>query len=441
MEFADRLKEMRKKKFPKEYKFVDELNLLLAEHHIKSIKYNTYSTYEKGKREPRLEIIKYMAQVLDTSTDNLLGKLTVGEHNELSQLVETAALEIGDSPRSNTDDGSKIIASKLGHLYEVRFDSLNKIVQAANKLREKAIIESVKKLLQKKSEKLEFDEDTPLGQVLLWQASLTLNIGNFEKFKSNIKHEQYGYFDFDGRLNLATALCYAYFTGINPTQQSSNAKDFTEYYRYRRSQLPVPKDLDTDELRSQSHQILYEYMPKPRIQILEGYVTYVNNIDYMAFRKKFPDNYECFHRLQAMFMDYLVNYSPNTLVHNSEEISLMRKGAKMNKLVVELPISQINPETGKGIDQTPMAFTIQKATADKYYAAYHDVYTEAKQKEMACLQKRNEDYAREAALKNAAAKEKQAQSAKATGKKAAAKPAPTKPKTKSKKKTSTPIDR
>jgi transcriptional regulator with XRE-family HTH domain len=430
MEFADRLKAIRKKKFPKENAFVDALNLLLAEHHLKGIKYNTYSTYEKGRREPRLAIVKYMAQALDTSTDNLLGKQTVGEHNELSQLVETAALEMGDSPRSNTDATSKIIASKLGHLYEVKFDSLNKIVQAANKLREEAIIKSVQKLLQKKSEKLEFDEDTPLGQVLLWQASITLNIGNFEKFKANIKHEQYSYFDFDGRLNLATALCYAYFTGINPTLKSSNAKDFTEYYMYRRSQLPVPEALDTDELKSQSHQILHEYMPKPRIQILEGYVTYVNNIDYMAFRKKFPTDYERFHRLQALFLDYLVKYSPNTLVHNSEEISLIRKGAKTNKLVVELPLSQIDPETGKEIEAAPMEFTIQKATADKDFAAYQDVYTETKKKEMACLQKRNEAIAHKAAAKPAP-------------KKAKAKPVPTKPKapSKSKKKRSTPIDR
>jgi hypothetical protein len=186
-------------------------------------------------------------------------------------------------------------------------------------------------------------------------------------------------------------------------------------------------------------------MPKPRIQILEGYVTYVNNIDYMAFRKKFPTDYERFHRLQALFLDYLVRYSPNTLVHNSEEISLIRKGAKTNKLVVELPLSQIDPETGKEIEAAPMEFTIQKATADKDYAAYQDVYTETKKKEMACLQKRNEAIAHKAA-----AKEKQAQAAKTAGtkvkpapKKAKAKPVPTKPKapSKSKKKRSTPIDR
>ena len=63
MIFAERLKEKRKNKKLTQKELAEQLG----------IKQNTYSDWERGKTQPNLDYLTKLANILETTTDDLLG--------------------------------------------------------------------------------------------------------------------------------------------------------------------------------------------------------------------------------------------------------------------------------------------------------------------------------------------------------------------------------
>jgi transcriptional regulator with XRE-family HTH domain len=329
MDFAQRLKEARlAAKFPTAKSFCKELNdnLYKDGYAEEMIKENTYTSYESGAREPRLLLLTYMSKILNVSTDSLLGTRSNAEMKELHQIVADTAFANGEQPAYATKSGNMCVYSNLGQLYMVTADDLTSIVDEADQLRLHAITDGIEHLLQEKRQYLRFKENSPLGQTLLWNASFAIENLHYKEFKAAIKPEQYGYEIPDERLNLMTALCYVYYTGLNPTTQTADAQHFTARYSHVRFHEPIPKELNTQACKEKYTYVTKTYLPKKRIPILDAYVAFVNDFDYMKFRDTFTNADDRFRRLQKLFLDYLIkkSYNQGDLVEETKEGIVIR---------------------------------------------------------------------------------------------------------------------
>jgi transcriptional regulator with XRE-family HTH domain len=142
-------------------------------HNRETIAYNTYSTYEKGQREPRYLVLTYMAKLLDVSTDTLLGVQVEPEQADVWKLL-LDHLQPGEAPRYKTPEQDLIVASTGGKLYRVTGKDWQALVQQAdedwqqeldqiNQRRQQKLDRSIDRLLQQQRDKLKFEPDSDLG--------------------------------------------------------------------------------------------------------------------------------------------------------------------------------------------------------------------------------------------------------------------------------------
>ena len=332
MNFAEQLKTLRvhNPAFKTAKSFVDTLNKLLIEdgHDRETIAYNTYSTYEKGQREPRYLVLTYMAKLLDVSTDTLLGVQVEPEQADVWKLL-LDHLQPGEAPRYKTPEQDLIVASTSGKLYRVTGKDWQTLVQQAdedwqqeldqiNQRRQQKLDRSIDRLLQQQRDKLKFKPDSDLGQILLWSISLSLKDFSLKQFREKFKPEQLAINNNGERCNLFTALCFVYFTGLNPIKKDSRTQDFLNAYDLSHYDLCLPDSLNTKDFLDLYQRTLYLYIPKIRCPGLEAYVAYLLDLDYDKFREKFQDFKEQFLRLRVLFLDYLIKIDDNTLLQTHD---------------------------------------------------------------------------------------------------------------------------
>lgn len=154
--FTDRLKELRKEKKLTQKEIAEQIG----------IKQNSYSDWETGKNEPNLENIVKLSRILDTSTDELLGR----------------QVNFGDKilNKKNKYDLSVLKESDTQKLYDLKmtfaFDLLDESLDPAK----------LKEILMEKN-KLNKDEELILDTILAEAKEFADDVNEFYKFKKSNK--------------------------------------------------------------------------------------------------------------------------------------------------------------------------------------------------------------------------------------------------------------
>lgn len=154
--FTDKLKALRKEKKLTQKELAEQIG----------IKQNSYSDWETGKNEPNLENIVKLSKILDTSTDELLGRQT----------------NFGDKilNKKNKYDLSVLKDSNIQNLYDLKmtlaFDLLDESLEPAK----------LKEMLMEKN-KLDKDEELILDTILAEAKEFADDVNEFYKFKKSNK--------------------------------------------------------------------------------------------------------------------------------------------------------------------------------------------------------------------------------------------------------------
>ena len=121
--FTNRLVQLRKKRGLTQQQIADEIG----------VNRGSYSNWEKGKREPSFENLIKLADILDTTTDFLLGKSNInfGNNSEVYEeykklLSQNKKEEIQENYDHSFEFTIKAIAKELGISVE---EALNKIIK------------------------------------------------------------------------------------------------------------------------------------------------------------------------------------------------------------------------------------------------------------------------------------------------------------------------
>lgn len=154
--FTDKLKELRKEKKLTQKEIAEQIG----------IKQNSYSDWETGKNEPNLENIVKLSRILDTSTDELLGR----------------QVNFGDKilNKKNKYDLSVLKESDTQKLYDL------KMTFAFELLDESVNTDLLKKILVEKN-KLDKDEELILDSILAEAKEFADEIIAFDKFRKSQK--------------------------------------------------------------------------------------------------------------------------------------------------------------------------------------------------------------------------------------------------------------
>ncbi|MFS9171729.1 helix-turn-helix transcriptional regulator [Streptococcus infantis] len=154
--FTDKLKELRKEKKLTQKEIAEQIG----------IKQNSYSDWETGKNEPNLENIVKLSRILDTSTDELLGR----------------QVNFGDKilNKNNKYDLSVLKESDTQKLYDL------KMTFAFELLDESVNTDLLKKILVEKN-KLDKDEELILDSILAEAKEFADDVNEFYKFKKSNK--------------------------------------------------------------------------------------------------------------------------------------------------------------------------------------------------------------------------------------------------------------
>ena len=154
--FTDKLKALRKEKKLTQKELAEQIG----------IKQNSYSDWETGKNEPNLENIVKLSKILDTSTDELLGR----------------QVNFGDRILNKKDkyDLSVLKESNTQNLYDLKmtfaFDLLDESLEPAK----------LKEILMEKN-KLNKDEELILDTILAEAKEFADDVNEFYKFKKSNK--------------------------------------------------------------------------------------------------------------------------------------------------------------------------------------------------------------------------------------------------------------
>ena len=154
--FTDKLKELRKEKKLTQKEIAEQIG----------IKQNSYSDWETGKNEPNLENIVKLSRILDTSTDELLGR----------------QVNFGDKilNKKNKYDLSVLKESDAQKLYDL------KMTFAFELLDESVNTDLLKKILVEKN-KLDKDEELILDSILAEAKEFSDDVNELYKFKKSNK--------------------------------------------------------------------------------------------------------------------------------------------------------------------------------------------------------------------------------------------------------------
>lgn len=154
--FTDKLKELRKEKKLTQKEIAEQIG----------IKQNSYSDWETGKNEPNLENIVKLSRILDTSTDELLGR--------------------------QVNFGDKILNKKykydLSVLKESDIQKLNDLkMTLAFELLDESLEPAKLKVILMEKNKLDKDEELILDTILAEAKEFADDVNEFYKFKKSNK--------------------------------------------------------------------------------------------------------------------------------------------------------------------------------------------------------------------------------------------------------------
>lgn len=303
MSFNSRLREVRKSKFKEAKEFVAKINESLAmdrEHYgdseeYKKLAYTTYAAYEVGNREPRYALLVRMAKLLNVSTDYLLEKDTEGESKELHEAI---IKNMGNLDTWMWNDEDKVYIRKEDNtLVILDTNACKDIIKQADAFRIQKIDEGLKQLLAGQPAAGGETETIKENIAKLAAADLVVDYEDFGKRFAACKKMLKGYIP-----SCMDALCFYYFTGVNPVLNPEEAHDLLWCYRYVYCE-GLEEEKDHKKLATAWKRIINTYVPVKRLLYLEAYAASRNSIDYSKYAAKFNKGDSGFRNMQEPFFD------------------------------------------------------------------------------------------------------------------------------------------
>lgn len=154
-----------------------------------NIPYNTYTAYENQKREPKLDMIVKIANILNISTDELLGRTVVNKTEQLKNKIISALKHSNDKYFEIKNIDSGMITFTINNDdekiidVEIRTKEFSELIEMVenkykNKIREDIYYLSCVTLIQKAL--------SPMIKNILKMSHTTINETDFEEFKKYI---------------------------------------------------------------------------------------------------------------------------------------------------------------------------------------------------------------------------------------------------------------
>ena len=315
------LKKARARYYPTAKDFVLSFNETLKKENRSeyTIAYPTYAAYEKGAREPRLDQLVEIARHLNVSLDDLLEYTPAADDFEIKLQLEKLFLQDEKflSGKHLWDESKYIgIRTLAGGAMLIDKNECRRILKAAEKYRQDSIEVQFKELLNHARQ--EHSEEYALNAVSVIGRAAAEGLGlDYDAFVNELGQLQFTHPLLNTPLN---ALCFYYFTGINPaanphwTSQVIDAfETVTQTGTAALAQISVTH-------KKALEQALFQYLPGqkipcsdkartasaslPRLGFLEEYIAQINNLDYRKFIRKFNDH----QALQNLKQLYLMFY-------------------------------------------------------------------------------------------------------------------------------------
>ena len=325
MKLSEALKMARARYYPTAKDFVHSFNEALKKEGRSefTIAYPTYAAYEKGAREPRLDQLVEITRHLNVSLDNLLATKPAADDFEIKLQLEKLLLQDEKflSGQHLWDESKYIgIRTLAGGAMLIDKNECHRILKAAEKYRQDSIEVQFKELLNHARQ--EHSEEYALNAVSVIGRAAADGLGlNYDTFVNELEQQQFTHPLLNTPLN---ALCFYYFTGVNPAAAPHWSRRLVDAYEALTQSGPAAyANIESGE-KETLEQILFQYLPGkknnrsgdaktagknisatlPRLGFLEEYIAQISNLDYRKFIRKFSDQ----QALQNLKQLYLLLY-------------------------------------------------------------------------------------------------------------------------------------
>lgn len=330
MKLSEALKTARVRYYPTAKDFVHSFNEALKKEGRNdfAIAYPTYAAYEKGTREPRLDQLVEIARHLNVSLDNLLEYKPVTDDFEIKLQLEKLLLQDEKfmSGQHLWDEGKYIgIRTLAGGAILIDKNECRRILKAAEKYRQDSIEVQFKEILnharQEHSEEYALNATSVIGRAAADGMGL-----NYYYFINELGQQQFTHPLLNTPLG---ALCFYYFTGVNPAEKPQWSRQLIDAYEALTQSGPEAYTNVNPSEKKALKQALFQYLPGqkpeqsttknnsrsastalPRLGFLEEYIAQICNLNYRKFIHKFNDQ----QALQNLKQLYLLLYDS---MHNN----------------------------------------------------------------------------------------------------------------------------
>lgn len=326
MKLNEALKMARARYYPTAKDFVHSFNEALKKEDRSEfiLAYPTYAAYEKGAREPRLDQLVEIVRHLNISLDDLLEYKPVTDDFEIRLQLEKLLLQDEKflSGKHLWDESKYIgIRTLASGAMLIDKNECHRIIKAAEKYRQDSIEVQFKELLnharQEHSEEYALNAASVIGRA----AADSLGL-DYDTFINELGQQQFTHPLLNTPLS---ALCFYYFTGVNPASDPQWTRQLIDAYEMLTQDGPAAYATNIKPGEKKAlEQALFQYLPGqknpeselvktsrskrsvslPRLGFLEEYVAQISNLDYRKFTRKFTDR----QALQNLKQLYLLLY-------------------------------------------------------------------------------------------------------------------------------------
>lgn len=306
VEFGNRLREFRGKEYATQTAFAEAIN----------IEVGSYRMYELGYRRPDYEILLKIADVLDVTTDELLGRGS--RESKIERIV--------DEVHESLEDKHEVTKHKLRPKYE----DFYYLWDEAEELRDKYLRRRIRETWEDKCRKIDLENEHKLHMPMLRGIAGAIGI-QFDIFDKYCYEALY-YTDVTTPFEL---LLFVYFSGFDP--YADVTRDLFDYIRKDGKKPKIGWDDEIDEylavsavgdfFRALKDKTLTEYYQERGID---------TEVSYSEFPKEFFSRYMEYERPKEKRVDWVEEIAAEFLDRNYAELVKKEKADKTQTVFMAL---------------------------------------------------------------------------------------------------------
>lgn len=306
VEFGNRLREFREKEYNTQTAFAEAIN----------IEVGSYRMYELGYRRPDYEILLKIADVLDVTTDELLGRGS--RESKIERIV--------DEVHESLDDKHEVTKHKLRPKYE----DFYYLWDEAEELRDKYLRRRIREAWEDKCRKIDLENEHKLHMPMLRGIAGAIGI-QFDIFEKYCYKTLY-YTDVTTPFEL---LLFIYFSGFDP--YADVTRDLCDYIRKDEEKPKIGWNDEIDEYLAVS--AVADYFRALKGKTLTEYYQergIDTEVSYSEFPKEFFSRYMEYERPKEKRVDWVEEAAAAFLRKDYTELLKKEKADKTQTVFMAL---------------------------------------------------------------------------------------------------------